>query len=267
MIPKAFTIFKLDQPLDFTPDENDFEVPNGVSFAQGFDRLPSGDMRWSSNGWNAIDVVIAERTVPASAVRAEVLRRAERDGIHNNQALQRLKSDIEGEYIAKALPVITRYRIYSDKKEGWLVVNTASEKKAYAALDDVDAELSRKLGQDELFYKASTKVAPGEILIADLVTCAPFHLAFISDEGKENITFVGISPDDPSLNTALEEGFQIVKVGLENEDVKFVLSNNMIVTGFTINDLDSDGSFDGDFALFTGELTKLLPKLIIGEEL
>ena len=262
--------------------------------------LPCGSQELSKFGWSqplgklgdtychiaGDDILLCakkeEKVIPASVVNDEIAKRAdlfeqEQGRPLNKKEKEGLKEDITMQLLPRAFSRHSQTFAWLSPKEGLLVVDASSKKKA----EDLLALLRKSLG--------SLPVVPVTLKDSADITMTQWLLDGNLAKGFE----LG---EEVELQSALEHGGIIkakeqdllsdeIKQHLEadkmvtqlaltwSEAISFVLTDEMALKKLKFSDELQDSNddidkedqaarFDADFALMTGELKQLIPELI-----
>jgi recombination associated protein RdgC len=233
------------------------------------------------NACTLVTVGSEEKLLPAAVVNDELQRKvqkiAEEEGRKvGGRERKRLKEDLLTELLPRAFVRSSRMSAYVDRKNGWLVLDTASRKSAENALTQVREALGsfpavplapeegpRALMTDWL---ASGKL-PGSLVLGD--EC----------ELRDPATATGAIArcrrqdlDAEEVKEHLRNGKQVFQLGLVFDDrISFVLGEDLVLRKLKFLDVvldelgdgqqDAAAEMDARFALLTLELERLLGKL------
>jgi len=223
-----------------------------------------------------------EKVLPPIVVNQAL---AERIGLIEDEqrrsVRRREKQDLRDQLVQELLPrALTRSRLsyaYLDLAAGWLVVDSASPR----GVEEVTGTLRETLGSLSI-APPRVQQSPAAVMTAWLVegvAPAEFALGDICElrEGGEAGGVVRCRGQDltsEEIRAHLEAGKQVTRLGLIwNERLAFVLDEALIVRRLQFLDVvreslletaaDSpEAVFDAEFALMTGELAFLLPRLL-----
>ncbi|MCB1778244.1 MAG: recombination-associated protein RdgC [Candidatus Competibacteraceae bacterium] len=194
---------------------------------------------------------------------------------------RREKLDLRDQLIQELLPrALTRSRLgyaYLDLSAGWLIVDSASPR----GVEEITGALRETLGSLPI-APPSVQHSPAVAMTAWLLegrAPAGFALGDSCElrEGGETGSVVRCRGQDltrDEIRAHLEAGKQVTRLGLTwNERLTFVLDEALIVRrlqfldivreSLSENAIDSrEAAFDAEFALMTGELALLLPRLL-----
>jgi recombination associated protein RdgC len=236
----------------------------------------------SSNGFIMVCGKKEEKVLPASVINELVVEKI--TDIETQQARKlskRERNEIKDELIYDLLPRAFSFSrntyAYIDPKGGWVVVDTASSKKA----EDVLSSLRRCLGSLPV-VPINTVEKPASTMTQWLTDDQTPKGISIEDEcelrsPEEEGGIVRCKKHDlalPEIKKHLETGKQAVKLALNWEDrLSFVLDENLGVKRLRFLDLIQDQvadtnaeteaeRFDVDFSIMTAEFANFLPRLL-----
>ncbi|MFZ4789305.1 MAG: recombination-associated protein RdgC [Candidatus Competibacteraceae bacterium] len=230
---------------------------------------------------------IEEKVLPAIVINQElaeqvaVIEDDQRRSVRRREK-QELREQLVHELLPRALTRSRRSYAYLDTAGGWLVVDSASPR----VVEELTETLRKTL--DSLpIAPPRIKQSPAMVMTGWLVAGqAPADLAFGDvcelQEGGENGGVVRCRGQDltgDEIRAHLDAGKQVTRMGLIwNARVAFVLDEMLVIRRLQFLDVvheslrdgaDSAAAlFDAEFALMTGELALLLPRLLelFGEE-
>jgi recombination associated protein RdgC len=190
--------------------------------------------------------------------------------------MKELKEQVTDELLPRAFSIRRNTSIWIDPVNNWLVVDAASPAKA----DEVFKALLKSMDQlpiGTLRVQQSPVAAMTDWLVADE---APSGFTVDQDtelratgEGKATVRYVRHTLEADDVRRHIAAGKQCTRLAMTWSDrVSFVLTESLTVKrvtpldvlkenneGFAQND---DERFDTDFALMTGELSKLMGDLV-----
>ena len=289
---KNLCVFRFTQPVDLSPEDIEPRLAD-----QAF--RPAGTLEPSSTGWvsplglaesplihvtNGYAMLCArreERILPAAAVR-EVLE-ARIDEIEEKTGRRvrgKARTDLRDEVVLEMLPrAFTRSRrtfAYVDPREGWLVVDAPSPRRA----EEVTALLRESLGSLPI-APFSVAESPTSVMTAWLATGTPPEGFAIEDEcdlsepGEDGgvIRVRRHDLDAAEIRAHIDTGKRVTRLAMGFEDrLGFLVDENLLIKRLRFRDIvqdeaagvraDTDAErFDGDFAIMSLELARLLPQL------
>ncbi|MEN3296538.1 MAG: recombination associated protein RdgC, partial [Burkholderiales bacterium] len=190
--------------------------------------------------------------------------------------MKELKEQVTDELLPRAFSIRRNTSIWIDPVNNWLVVDAASPAKA----DEVFKALLKSMDQlpiGTLRVQQSPVAAMTDWLVADE---APSGFTVDQDtelratgEGKATVRYVRHTLEADDVRRHIAAGKQCTRLAMTWSDrISFVLTESLTVKrvtpldvlketneGFAQND---DERFDTDFALMTGELSKLMGDLV-----
>ncbi|MBI2382076.1 MAG: recombination-associated protein RdgC [Gammaproteobacteria bacterium] len=236
----------------------------------------------SAHGYQLLSLKKEERILPGAVIREWVENKA--DEIAQREARKvgrKERANLKDEAILALMPRaftrsgITRAYISPD---GWLVVDAGSAKRA----EDFMSKLREAVGSLPVL-PLQVAAAPSAVMTAWLKGEEAVPEDFLVGEETELIDpaedggIVRCRRQDlaaEEIQGHLAAGKQVVKLALSwNEAMNFVLTNEPSVKRLRFTDLvqeqmayldgaDAQALFDGQFALMTLELSRLLPRLV-----
>ena len=289
---KNLCLFRIAPPLELDPDTIEHRLAD-----QAF--RPAGKLEPSSTGWVApLGVETAplvhatggylmicarreERILPAAVVRealdARIDEIAEKTGRRiRGKARTDLRDEIVLELLPRAFTRSQRTFAYIDPREGWLVVDAATPRKA----EEITALLRKSLGSLPV-TPVDVVNSPGAEMTAWLAAGDPPSGFAIGEECdlREPGDDGGIvrvrrhDLDTGEIRKHLEAGKQVTRLALDFEDrLSFVVEDNLLIKRLKFRDVvqdeaagvqvDSDADrFDSDFAIMSLELAGFIPRL------
>ena len=222
-----------------------------------------------------------EKLLPAMVINQELAERVaviedeQRRPVRRREK-QELREQLVHELLPRALTRSRRSYAYLDTASGWLVVDSASPR----MVEELTGTLRKTL--DSLpIAPPRIKQSPAAVMTAWLVAGqAPADFAFGDvcelQEGGETGGVVRCRGQDltgDEIRAHLDAGKQAVQLGLIwNGRVAFVLDEALLVRRLHFLDVvqeslrdgadSAEALFDAEFALMTGELALLLPRLL-----
>jgi recombination associated protein RdgC len=222
-----------------------------------------------------------QKLLPASIIRQEAKARAEeiarRQGYPvGRKQLRDIRDQVTDELLPRAL---ARRRIihgWIDAKSGWLAVDAAADAKAdqfMTALCRAEEEVpvarleTQRSPASAMAEWVTRGEAPGMFeLDEDLELCA-------SNGTKATVRYARHSLEGRDIREHIAAGKTVVRLGLTwNDKISFVLTEQLHIKRLAFLELlrrESDGEvqdeaeqFEIDFALMTGELSRLLADLV-----
>jgi recombination associated protein RdgC len=222
-----------------------------------------------------------QKLLPASIIRQEAKARAEEIALRQGHPVGRKQlRDIRDQVTDELLPrALARRRIthgWIDAEKGWLGIDAAADAKAeqfMTALCRAEEETpvarleTRRSPASAMAEWVTRGEAPGPFeLDEDLELCA-------ANGSKASVRYARHSLEGRDIREHIAAGKTVVRLGLTwNEKISFVLTGQLQVKRLAFLDLlrresdgevqDEDEQFAIDFALMTGELTRMLADLV-----
>lgn len=224
---------------------------------------------------------VDQKLLPASIVRQEAERRArvqaQTQGFPvGRRQMRALKLQVLDELRARALTRRRSTRAWLDPRNGWLVVDSASDRRAEELVETLRDTLGSLAVQ-----KVDTERSPSACMAAWLMQAdasGPFaieqDLELQSGEPAKSIVRYRRHPlDGKEVRAYVAGGKRPTQLGLTwNGRVSFVLTEKLQIKRVEFlevaperadeEEIDKAEQFDLDFAVMAGELAKLLEELI-----
>ena len=189
--------------------------------------------------------------------------------------MRELKDQVTDELLPRAF--VRRHQTWAwiDPVNGWLVVDAAAPAKAEVLLEALSKSVD-DLAVKSLHTERSPSAAMTEWLLsgeapAGFTIDRDLELR-ASDEGKATLRYVRHDLEGEEICSHITAGKQATRLGMTwNDRISFVLGEQMEVKRLTFLDIlkeqnekgeSADEQFDLDFALMSGELSKLLTDLV-----
>ena len=222
-----------------------------------------------------------QKLLPATVIRQAAEERiAERESMLGNPLGRKQKRDIRDQVEAELLPraFSKRAKTYAwlDLANGWLVVDAAGEPKA-----ELFMEMLRKTEDDLPLARLETQMSPATAMSRWLLqgeVDGPFTIdqdleLRAADASKATVRYARHTLEGKEIRDHIAAGKHPVRLGLTwNERISFVLTEELHVKRISFLDIlkresgdeeveDDEERFEIDFALMTGELSRLLADL------
>ncbi|PID46402.1 MAG: recombination-associated protein rdgC [Proteobacteria bacterium] len=235
----------------------------------------------SVNNFVLLTMARQERLLPASVIKEELDERIIEIQERENRRVgakekKELRERIEDELLPRAFTRTQKLDAWIDLKGGWLVINTASASRA----ETFSTLLRKTIGSLPVVPPKSEAVSP--ILtqwLSHYKSPEPFE---IGDECElkgsgDDLGVVSFRKHELGINevkTNLEAGKHVSKLALIwDRKVSFVVGDDLIIKKLKFLDVleeqmseqdpqAHEERMDIEFALMTGELSKLIPELI-----
>lgn len=289
---KNLQLYRLTQPFELSPEALHEQLEARQS-------RPCGTLETATQGWtpplgragsqltHAVGRCIMvcarreEKLLPASVVRDALTERVEQlEAAESRKLARREKAELKDSIVLELLPRAfvrsAHTYAYIDSGNGWLVVDASSPKRAEELITLLRETLGSfpltpvEVGQSPAYTMTEwlrSGSLPGEFVLGDecelrdpmeeggIIRCRHQDL-----EGEE-------------IAVHLEAGKQVVRLALEWHDhLEFLLCDDLSIKRLRFLDLiqdqaaeaeaeDAAARFDVDFALMSGELGRLLPRL------
>ena len=227
----------------------------------------------SANGFLMIALKMQEKVVPASIVKEILDEKVEEIELRESRKVRKkekdsLKDDIYQTLLPRAFSRTNTTYAYIDAQDGWVVVNSASSKKA----EQLTVELRKALGSLKIRLPELLPMSvlmtqwikennyPSDLVIEDNCVLQDNH-----DGGgvircqRQNL----LSED---IITLIDSGRDVVQLGLSwKDEISFVINDEFVIKSLKFleviqdqaNDIVSESAaqkFDADFSIMTGLL-------------
>jgi recombination associated protein RdgC len=289
---KSLTLFRLIEPFSLS-FERLAEQLEHRAFQLCLSHQPSAAGWVPPLGRKALDLVHVvagrsllclrtdEKVLPANvlnqlaAERAAEIEDRERRLVRGKEKRE-LRERLLEELLPRALTRSRRGYAYLDPAAGWLVVDSASPR----AVEEITGFLRGSLG-DLPVAPPKVRLSPAAVMTAWLAEGrAPADFGFgdsceLREPGEAGgvVRCRGQDLAGDEIRAHLAAGKQVVRLGLVwNDRVALVLDEGLIVRRLQFLDVvreslpdssdDSAAAFDAEYALMTGELALLLPRLL-----
>lgn len=240
----------------------------------------NGDLAHSVNRQLLLQLKTEKKLLPNSVVnqvtKARALEIEEQQGFKPGRKLMKeLKEQVSEELLPRAFSVERSTFLWIDPINGWLIIDAASAAKSDEVLKLL-LKCHDKMPLEMLRVKLSPLSAMTDWLAGDE---APAGFTIDQDtelrsksESKATVRYVRHTLDPKEIASHIASGKQCTRLALTWSDrISFVLTENLALK--RIRPLDvltekadtqhEDERLDGDFALMTGELHKLLSDLVL----
>jgi recombination associated protein RdgC len=224
---------------------------------------------------------VDQKLLPASIVRQEAERRARAQADTQGfpvgrRQMRALKMQVLEELRARALSRRRMTRAWVDPRGGWLVVDSASDRRAEELIETLRDTLGSLAVQ-----KVDTERSPSACMAAWLLQSDAAGAFSIEQDlelqsgepAKSTIRYRRHPLDGKDVRAHITGGKRPTQLGLTwNGRISFVLTEKLQIKRVEFlevaperaddEDIDPAEQFDLDFAVMAGELAKLLPDLI-----
>jgi len=286
---KNLLIYRLDSKHGLTADVLEEKLSRDAL-------QPCGSFQMESRGWvpprgnegyvHALErqwliaFGVNQRLLPASVINQETKERAgalaEKQGHPaGRKQIREIKERVIAELMPKALTRRRVLRAWIDPVNRWLVVDTAAEKKAEELLDTL-----RKAAGGITIKRLDTAQSPAVAMTQWLSggkAPAPFGIdqdleLRAASEGRATVRYVNHPLDGREIRDHISSGKAATRLGITwKERVSFALTELLQVKRVAFLEIlkedaqgkagDADEQFDADFALMTGELSRMIADL------
>ena len=266
------------QRLRFTPCESMQEESVGWSAPRGKEHDPM--MESISGQWIA-KLMIERKSVPASAVKNELEKRCkeieeQRGTAPGRRERKQMKEDIYFEMLPRAFAKRSAVTLWIDTANRMLVVGTSSLSAADLVVAQV-IELMKSANHDIAISALRTKMSPTSSMSSWLTTFeAPAGFTVdrelelkLPDEQQSTVRYARHALDIEEVAAHIHAGKVPTMLAMTwDSRVSFILTENFTVKKIELLDdifvqSEEAAGFDGDVALLTGELSKLIPDLVL----
>ena len=252
----------------------------GISHGWG---QPSGDGRFvvAVGGHLLASLVVEQKILPASVIneRAAVIA-SETEALQGykvgRKQMKEIKEAALAELLPKAFSKRRRTLVWIDPVGGWLVIDTSSPTRAEEvlnalrdALDEFPVRIVRTVQSPTSVMTAwlSAGEAPGAFTVD-----RDCKLAAVSDE-KAKVSYAHHALDGSDVQQHLAAGKLPEALGMTfDERISFILTEKAVMKRLAFLDVvkaqaeeqadSADLQFEADFAIMSGEMSRLIPALI-----
>lgn len=243
--------------------------------------LHEGQYVYEQNGHWLLALGFEKKLLPSTVIRQAAAERAAELESRLGRPIGRkqkreLQDQVMGELLPRALSVRRTTYAWMDLTRGWLVIDAAGQPRA-----DQFLEALRKSDDDLAVAPLETQVSPATAMSRWVLrgdADGPFSIdqdleLRTPDATKATVRYARHSLEGRDIREHVTAGKQAVRLGLTwNDRVSFVFTEELHVkrVAFTEvlereagEDAESDEErFDLDFALMTGELSRMLADLV-----
>jgi len=236
---------------------------------------------YSLNGQMLLTFRTEKKLLPASVVTQVTKARAadleEQQGFKpGRKQMRELKEQVTNELLPRAFSIRRDTRVWIDTKNGWLVIDAASQ----AVADEVRGLLVKSIDQLPLGTVRVTQ-SPVAAMTGWLVAGeGPAGFTLDQDtelrspaEGNATVRYVGHALDAEDMRRHIEAGKQCMRLAMTwNDRVSFVLTPSLTIKRIAPLDVlkeagdptaqNDDERFDSDLTLMTAELDRMLGDLL-----
>ncbi|WP_151448981.1 recombination-associated protein RdgC [Lacisediminimonas profundi] len=287
---KNLQIYRLPAPWPVTADQLEVALA-----PQSF--VATGSLEMQSMGWVAprphgklVHVVdrqlllllgrekkLLPTTVINQVAKAKAVELEEQQGFKpGRKQMKELKEQVADELRPRAFSIYSSTFVWIDPVRGWLVVDAGSAAKAEDVLKLLIKAVD-KLPLETLHVARSPRTAMTDWLAADdgpggFTVDQDTELQATGDS-KATVRYVRHTIDPDDVRRHIAAGKQCTRLAMTWADrVSFVLTESLAIKRVTpldvlkessdVSSKDEDERFDGDFALMTGELSKMIADLV-----
>lgn len=234
----------------------------------------------SIGGQLVLALMTETKMLPGSVVKDKLnarLQKIEEDTGRRpkGKLAKEIKEEIIQELLPKAFTKKSKVRVWVSPKGKFIVVEAGSVKKCdriITMLVDVFVDLKAEVSVIPL----NTKTSPQAAMSTWLVTQLPPDEFTVdrevelksTDEDKATVKYSRHTLDLPQVVEHIQHGKVPTKLALtHNGRVSFMLADNLTLKKIEVLDVvladnTDDAGFDADVAIFTGEMSNLIPDLI-----
>jgi recombination associated protein RdgC len=234
----------------------------------------------AANGRIMVCLRREDRILPSAVIREHVEDKAEAIAIAEGRTVgrkerQRLKDEVVTDLLPRAFTRSSHQYAYVDPDAGWVVVDSATAKKA----EDLLSALREALGSLRLKPLAVSN-SPATVLTRWVESAPPHHFALgdeceMKEPGENGGIMRGRRIDLASaeVRSHLDAGMQVAKLAVDwRERIACILCDDLGIRRLRFLDLvleqasevdaaDALARFDADFALMAMELARLIPEI------
>lgn len=231
----------------------------------------------SQGGQMLVALGIEKKLLPATVIAQYAKARAEeieeKQGYKpGRKQMKEIREAVTEELLPRAFALRRSTHAWIDPKGGWLVVDSASQAKAeevLEALSKSSVEFSSSLVRTRISPTAAmTAWLAGSDVPSAFTIDLDCELRAREDE-KAKVRYAHHSLDSEEIRKHIGAGKDVTKLAMTWSDkISFILHDNLQIKRISPLDIlkeqaeASEDAFDGDFAIMTGELSRLLPDLV-----
>lgn len=236
---------------------------------------------YSLNGQMLLTFRTEKKLLPASVVTQVTKARAadleEQQGFKpGRKQMRELKEQVTDELLPRAFSIRRDTRVWIDTKNGWLVIDAASQ----AVADEVRGLLVKSIDQLPLGTVRVTQSPVAAMTGWLLAGEGPAGFTLDQDtelrspaEGNATVRYVGHALDAEDMRRHIEAGKQCMRLAMTwNDRVSFVLTPSLTIKRIAPLDVlkeagdptaqNDEERFDSDLTLMTAELDRMLGHLL-----
>ncbi|WP_176060434.1 recombination-associated protein RdgC [Paraburkholderia sp. BCC1876] len=287
---KNLQLHRLPAPWSVTPEQmqkwlapHAFAPGNTVEMqSHGWASPRDNDsLVYTLNGQMLLVFRTEKKLLPASVVTQVTKARAaeleEQQGFKpGRKQMRELKEQVTDDLLPRAFSIRRDTRVWIDCKNGWLVIDAASQ----AVADEVRGLLVKSIDQLPLGTVRVTQSPVAAMTNWLLSGEGPAGFTLDQDtelrsptEGNATVRYVGHTLDAEDMRRHIEAGKQCMRLAMTwNDRVSFVLTPSLVIKRIAALDVlkeasdptaqNDDERFDSDVTLMTAELDRMLSDLL-----
>ncbi len=294
MLFKNIYIYRFSKPFTLSPEALEEKLAEAAiqpcgpqeTFRQGW-AFPLGkhgaQFVHTSNGNMMLSLAKEERILPSSVIKEMMEERVQQIEEEQHRKVRKkekdeLKEQITTELLPRAFKRSQYTQGYIDNKNGWLIINTSSAKKA----DDFTSFLRKTLGSLPVMFP-EVQQSPSAIMTSWLQDSDSLAQDFIlrdecelqsEGEDKSVVRCKGLDIEGDEVQGHIRAEMRVVKLALDWQDrISFVLNEDLtlkrIKFGEFLNEKLEDSQaesaaekFDATFALMSLEFSELIERIL-----
>ncbi|MFO7304357.1 MAG: recombination-associated protein RdgC [Gammaproteobacteria bacterium] len=237
----------------------------------------------TTNGHHLLTLGIEEKLLPGSIIRQVTADRAleleQQQGYPvGRRQMRELKQRVTEELRARALTRRSTIRAWIDPMNGWFVIDATSAGRAETLVETLRDTLGTFPVQLLDVERSPQMAMASWLMLGD----APLRFTIdddlqlqASDKSKATIRYSHFPLEGKEIRAYLQSGMSATRLGLTwNDRVSFVLTEKLEIkrveflhiekeeSGGEADDVSPEERLDMDFALMTGELSRMLADLV-----
>ncbi|MDC0535616.1 recombination-associated protein RdgC [Francisellaceae bacterium] len=265
------------QENSFKPCSNTVPMSIGWVSPTGNDHI---DLVHTANGCSLIALKTEEKIVPASVIKDQLQEKVDEIELRDNRKLRKkeketLKEEIYQDLLPRAFTKSNTLYAYIDNKNGWLIVNTSSSRKA----EDFSVMLRKAIGSLKIRLPDMSQIStlltnwvlqndyPQDYVVEDNCVLKDDDSAGVIRCQKQNL----ISEDITAL---VESGREVVQLSLSWKDqISFMITDDFVLKSIKYLEVIQDQAkdihtesgieqLDADFTIMTATLAELINSLV-----
>ena len=247
----------------------------------GWEPATDGQFAYKQGQNLLLQFKVETRKVPGSALKAKVKAECElREDQTGRKPGKKERREISEDALLALLPMVLptaqQVRVWIDLANGWVVLNTGSQ----SLSDRIMTALVKAL--DKIQLQTLVLARSAGVVMTEWLAAQEGPIAFAidracelkaNDESKAVVRYTNSTLDTDNLREHIRQGKVCTSLALTwNDRVSFVLTDqfrikkikflDIIQTEREQNTSDEVAVFESDFAILTGELSKLLADLV-----